>query len=292
MSIIDDDDVEEERGEVNIVSPERLTPNADAEDRFSDRSLPEQRSASPPVEPVRKPDPPSRKRNKRKRNTVLSEDEDESDVPEENYDNDDDDFAIDSPPQRKKKKGTGGTKIKGKSKGGREKGRTSDEIPARDQRKFIAKGPLEESAAGVGTGTKRRKDAALESQPIEIIKQADPVVPSAQSVATPEVTQPPKKKLPTIKKYKHTSTTSSNTVPSSSSATRPPGASSALTNSFNPTSSDDLSIVSKTRKPNTNTGNDLDLSRPDVYASLFKTVSALIFSFRCRILIILRRSEQ
>lgn len=231
-------------------------------------------------------EPPSKKRSKKKANVVYT-DEEEEEYHEETgkgyRDDGDDDFVVDSPPQRRqgKKPATG---AKGKGRGAQGKGEVKEkEIMVKDERKHVARTASVESATVTGkalaVGTKRRIEAVSEttSEDTIVVSQSSStgtLVPQSQSQPQDSRPPPQKKKLPTIKKNKPplgaSSTTAAAQLASKAVAqnSQPkPAVGSSLSPAFG------VNLPKKPRTVPTIETADVDLSSPDVYASLFKTVS-------------------
>jgi hypothetical protein len=196
----------------------------------------------------------------------------------------DEDFLPDSPPARKPSKK--GVTSKGKrGKGTKEKVET--EIKIKDERKFAKSGPdesMDASSSKAAPGGKRRrggsisKDSQADAESLPAAKSST-TVPGAPSEEQPPASQPPpppKKKLPTIKKNKTLASASGQasgpSTPNASSARQPPvgGEPSVSKLGLPKKPAARMEYKSFTERMGVT---DLDLSKPDIYTSLFKKVS-------------------
>lgn len=236
-------------------------------------------------------EPPSRKRSKKKANVVYT-DEEEDEYYEETgkgyRDDRDEDFVVDSPPQKKQSKKPA-TSVKGKGKGAKGKGDVKEkEIMVKDERKHVVQTTSAESATvnskAPALGTKRRIEAISEkgSEDTIIASQSSStstLAVQSQSQSQPQDSRPPpqKKKLPTIKKNKtslgaQAATQAAQLASKAGSANSAPAeAKTTLGSSLTPAFG--VNLPKKPRTVPTIETADVDLSSPDVYASLFKTVS-------------------
>lgn len=207
----------------------------------------------PPLSRSPSPQPSRAKRNKKKATTaVFSSDDDGFGYVDDGarQDDADDDFVMDSPPRKSiTKRGGGQVASRGRGRGGRSKGSTSDKpILVKDETK---------SKPESAVGSKRRRDSGAtvnnETGPVEKGGASGP----SKEIAREELSIPAQlpsqkfRKLPTIKKIKNVGVGG----PGSPSVTTP---------------KDELGL---SRKPSTAAqpkAADLDLSSKDVYNSLFK----------------------
>lgn len=236
-------------------------------------------------------EPPSKKRSKKKANVVYT-DEEEDEYHEETgkgyRDDRDEDFVVDSPPQRKQSKKPA-TSVKGKGKGAKGKGDVKEkEIMVKDERKHVVQTTSAESATvnskAPALGTKRRIEAISEKGSEDTIvasqsSSTSTLAVQSQSQSQPQDSRPPpqKKKLPTIKKNKtslgaQAATQAAQLASKAGSANSAPAeAKTTLGSSLTPAFG--VNLPKKPRTVPTIETADVDLSSPDVYASLFKTVS-------------------
>ena len=223
----------------------------------------------------------SKRRSKKKANTVYSDDEDYLGV--NIRDDRDDDFIPDSPPARKPSKKSVPTKTKKGRSAAKEK--SDVEIRVKDERKLAKSAEengLPASASKPVAGTKRRRgesdskntSADGESVPATQSTSTLSTAPSEEQLAASQ--PPPKKKLPTIKKNKSLASTSGQASgPSTPSASTAPRAQldlgapkKELTLPKKPGSRMEFKSITERMG-----ATDLDLSKPDIYANLFKKAS-------------------
>lgn len=231
-------------------------------------------------------EPPSKKRSKKKANVVYT-DEEEDEYHEETGKNDrDEDFVVDSPPQRKQSKKPA-MSLKGKGKGAKGKGDVKEkEIMVKDERKHVVQTTSAESATvnSKASALKRRIEAISEkgSEDTIIASQSSStstLAVQSQSQSQPQDSRPPpqKKKLPTIKKNKTSlgaqAATQAAQLASKAGSVNSAPAEAKTTLASNPTPAFGVNLPKKPRTVPTIETADVDLSSPDVYASLFKTVS-------------------
>lgn len=233
-------------------------------------------------------EPPSRKRSKKKANVVYTDEEEEyyEETGKGYKDDRDEDFLVDSPPQKKQSKKPA-TSVKGKGKGAKGKGDVKEkEIMVKDERKHVVQTTSAESATvnSKAPALKRRIEAISEkgSEDTIIASQSSStstLAVQSQSQSQPQDSRPPpqKKKLPTIKKNKtsmgaQAATQAAQLASKAGSANSAPAeAKTTLGSSLTPAFG--VNLPKKPRTVPTIETADVDLSSPDVYASLFKTVS-------------------
>lgn len=229
-----------------------------------------ERSVSPP--PVREKS--SRRRGKKK--VVYSDAEGDDEFIDAgrivNDDEDGDFMEADSPPRKSgaSRKSIGGTR--GRGKGTKDKERKSGEIIMKDERRAPGK-PNEGNSVHVGA--KRRRETISEpnteegTNPDNTISRTSSLVSSSQPKeenrpAASSQPLPKIRKLPTIKKNKSTTQLSGPSTPVTAKGDSVAGG---------PSNNSSLPInVSLPRKPvgPLKRTNDIDLSSPDIYNSLFK----------------------
>lgn len=245
--------------------------------------------------------------NKRKRRQEEDEEEEEYqdfeelDVEEEeeearfsdDYEEDEED---ERPSRGKKGRGGGGRGGGGKVKE-REREKEKDMAPILKKAKFEGNSTTLGSAAG--TKRPRTKKPVGEDSLVDIVGDSGTPEPSSIGSPTANLTNegtkddnvsssaPPlkKRKLPTIKKLKNSTSVGGSGGPSTPSSTTatgskppalpPPPPSGVAVNGVNK-----LGIVegNKPTRPKTNATSDLDLSNPSLYAELFKNVSIHLIS--------------
>lgn len=233
-------------------------------------------------------EPPSKKRSKKKANVVYTDEEEEyyEETGKGYKDDRDEDFLVDSPPQKKQSKKPA-TSVKGKGKGAKGKGDVKEkEIMVKDERKHVVQTTSAESATvnSKAPALKRRIEAISEKGSEDTIiasqsSSASTLAVQSQSQSQPQDSRPPpqKKKLPTIKKNKtsmgaQAATQAAQLASKAGSANSAPAeAKTTLGSSLTPAFG--VNLPKKPRTVPTIETADVDLSSPDVYASLFKTVS-------------------